>query len=195
MQRTRICPPIGPSETDVPPHFNVVIAYEDFETGKHAKKTYDFLAENLGHDCQLQHQMWKFDVLSIPKLAEIAARDATAADIIVVSCHGQNDLPETVKKWIESWVPESGNALALVALFDCAQEDAHRISAVRSYLASIAKLAGLEFFAQPGDWPSSFNPADRGDFTRTSELTGRTFSTLAGAVQREVTYPHWGINE
>jgi len=45
------------------PIFNVVIAYEDFETGKTCEGTYDFLVNNLRHECRFENQMWKFDVL------------------------------------------------------------------------------------------------------------------------------------
>ena len=88
MQSSLAIAPMKPSDLEANPMFNVVIAYEDFETGKRAKKTYDFLVENLGHDARFSNQMWKFDVLTIPKLREMAAKDATAADIIIISCHG-----------------------------------------------------------------------------------------------------------
>ena len=65
MRHTLTIPPLGSAERDSSPVFNVVIAYEDFETGKQAKKTYDFLAQNLGSDCHFTNQMWKFDVLGI----------------------------------------------------------------------------------------------------------------------------------
>src|SRR5262245_65262142 len=86
--------------------FNVVIAYEDFETGKNAKKTYDFLVEHLGHECVFSNQMWKFDVLTLPKLKEMAISDAREADIIIISAHGNNDLPPQVKAWIEGWAAD-----------------------------------------------------------------------------------------
>ena len=52
MQRELIAEPPSTDEFGMNPTFNVVIAYEDFETGKHAKKTYDYLAEHLGRDCR-----------------------------------------------------------------------------------------------------------------------------------------------
>src|SRR5258706_2790481 len=100
MQRTLTYPPL-PSNLEANPNLNVVIAYEDFETGKQGKKTCDVLAENLGDGCKLSSQMWKFDVLGIPKLREMAAKDAAQADIVMISCHGHYDLPIEVKAWIE----------------------------------------------------------------------------------------------
>src|SRR5947209_20040133 len=105
MQHTVSIPPLKSSVLESNSRFNVVIAYEDFETGKHAKRTYDFLVENLGHDCQFTNQMWKFEVLCIPKLREMAARDAAMADIVMISCHGK-ELPPEVKAWVELGVTE-----------------------------------------------------------------------------------------
>src|ERR1041384_5188943 len=110
MQRTLTYPPIS-SALEANSNLNVVIAYEDFETGKRAKKTCDFLAQNLGDDCRLSHQMWKFDVLGIPKLREMAAKDAAQADMVIISCHGSNELPIELKAWIELWLAEKSNAI------------------------------------------------------------------------------------
>src|SRR5947209_17488715 len=118
MQRSLTNHPFPPRNVDETPDFNVVIAYEDFESGKQAKATYDFLVENLGTNCRFSSQMWKFDVLGIPKLREMAAKDAAGADIVIVSCHGSNDLPVEVKAWIELWMADQSNTIALVALFD-----------------------------------------------------------------------------
>src|SRR5207245_10236995 len=101
MQRTLTYVPPGVSDLEVNNTFNVVIAYEDFETGKHAKSTYDFLVEHLHGECRFTNQMWKFDVLGIPKLREMAAKDAAMADIIIISSHGGEELPPDVKAWIE----------------------------------------------------------------------------------------------
>jgi hypothetical protein len=37
--------------------FNIVIMYEDFETGKRAKKGLDYVAEELGNDLEFRHSM------------------------------------------------------------------------------------------------------------------------------------------
>ena len=193
MQRTLTFPPTDSPEVESNPIFNVLIAYEDFETGKHAKETYDFLAENLGRECQLTNQMWKFDVLSIPKLREIAVRDATMADIILISSHG-DPFPDYVHKWMESWLMEGTHALALVALCDRPEAQKSPVPSVRQYLAEVAKRGHMEFFAQPDAWPMP-NRRNLPLFVhRDSVLAERTLSTLTGAVHRDVT-PRWGINE
>jgi len=174
--------------------FNVVMAYEDLETGKHAKCTYDFLVERLGHECQFHNQMWKFDVLGIPELREMASRDAALADIVIISCHGSNALPHAVKSWIEGWLSQESNPVALVALFDTPFGAIEHTYSVRTYLAGVAKRGGMEFFAQPDLWPGQVPHKVSGAAAGVRKVD-KTLIAVAGAVQREQVFPHWGINE
>jgi len=189
MQHALTSRPPERADFDPNPTFNVVIAYEDFETGRHAKRTYDFLVEHLGCDCQFSNQMWKFDVLSIPKLREIAVKDVELADIVVVSCHG-DDLPGPVKAWIESWLSQSVRPLALVALFDVPEENAARTRPARAYLAGVAERGRMEFFAKPDEWPGRLPTALSTD-PRTDSRFDKTLTTLAGAVQDEFPVSRW----
>jgi len=194
MQHTIAFIPSDSTEAESNPAFNVLIAYEDFETGKHAKKTYDFLQENLGRECSLTNQMWKFDVLSIPKLREIALKDAVMADIIIISSHG-DELPGHVTKWIESWLMEGTSALALVALFERREDSSRGQLGTRTYLADVAKRGRMEFFAQPDQWPGRTRTDQTFSLQREASSNQRTFSTLAAMVHRDVPIQHWGINE
>ncbi len=194
MQHTLICPPLSAPGREGTPAFTVVIAYEDFETGKHAKRTYDFLVENLGRDCDFVNQMWKFDVLGIAKLREIAVEDAAKADIVIISCHGE-ELPTHVKLWIDGWLEQALNPLALVALFDRPRTPGQPSNSVCAYLAGVARRGGMEFFAQPDD--GSGDKERPQDFSNSElpDLNGRTLSTLAGVVRRDIPVSRWGINE
>jgi hypothetical protein len=189
MRNSVVCPSLTASKVDEDPAFNVVIAYEDFDTGKHARRTYDFLVQHLGDESRFRNQMWKFDVLGVPKLKQMAAKDAAAADIIIISAHGLNELPSEVKAWIELWTKEKIHAMALVGLFDpgeCASNP------VRSYLEDVAAHAGLEFFAQPGLWPGR---EEDGIQPRISAAGGKALTVLADLVQHDKEIPRWGINE
>jgi hypothetical protein len=193
MQHTAFYSPVGSSDLESDPVFNVVIAYEDFETGKQAKETYDFLVNNLRHECRFDNQMWKFDVLGISKLREMAVNDAVMSDIIIISCHGAHELSPDVRAWIDSWVCGQSNAIALVALFGdaCGDRDNNR---TRDYLGEVARRAGMEFFAQPNDLAvKRFDESIA--LERGAKRDGMALSALAGMVHRDQTFPHWGINE
>jgi hypothetical protein len=180
MQHTANVPPVSASEPDINPVFSVLIAYEDLESGKQAKKTYDFLAEKIGRDCQFTNQMWNFDVLGIPKLREIAVKDAAMADIIILSCRGE--LPSQVKSWIEAGLASPGNAMALIALLGRAQASSAPSAIARAYLEQVAKRANLAFFAQPQESAGPFH------FQRDASFEG-------SLLQRDTSGPRWGINE
>src|SRR5579859_4043173 len=194
MQHTLTFHSSGSTEAEPDPTFNVLIAYQDLEAGKHAKKTYDYLQENLGRECTLTNQMWKFDVLSIAKLREIAVKDATMADIIIISSHG-DELAEPVMKWIESWLMQGTSALALVALFERTEESIGSPLATRAYLADVARRGGMEFFAQPDEWPGRNRSTRSLHLASNTAVNEKTLSTLAGAVHRDIPIPRWGINE
>jgi len=188
------------------PAFNVVIVYEDFAAGKHAKETYDYLVHQLGQDYEFTNQMWKFDVLGNSKMKEMAVKDAVTADLIIVSTHGVGELPAEVKSWIEEWTAHKSNAMALVALVDRPVGEDAAVSAItRNYLQQVAQQAGIGFFAQPNDWP------DRDDdfsIQQISERAERTSNIMADFIQHSALGLHshaalpvhagttrWGINE
>jgi hypothetical protein len=182
-------PAFGSSDREGNPALNVVIAYEDLETGKRAMKTYEYMVKQLGGECLFANQMWKFDVLAVPKLKEIAAKDAAAAEIIIISAHEGRELPPSVKAWIELWLSYKTEASALVGLFDGDTE----ANTVRSYLAEVAKRAKIEFFCQPGIWPGS--SVTRSATTLAHPLNEKTFAFLQNAAQEVPSFTHWGINE
>jgi len=192
MQSTLRFPPLEASEEDSNPTFNVMIAYEDFETGTQAKQTYDFLVQNLGSECPFANQMWKFDVLSIPKLREMAVKDASAADIVIISCR-DSELPPYVRSWLETWTAAEHRSLALVALIE-RPERPEQGAGLRIDLAEVARRARMEFFSQPEGWFAKKKLEDRLLFHRDMPNM-KTFSVLAGAIEREQISTRWGIGE
>ena len=195
MQRSLTHQPLS-STLDETPDFNILIAYEDFECGKQAKATYDFLVENLDADCQFTNTMWKFDVLGISKLREMAAKDATNADIVIIACKGHHRLPGEVKAWFESWLEEKTNAIALVALFDSPELDAEQVEATRDYLASVAQRGRMEFFMQPNNqFFVKPKVESKNTIRQISPLDEEALSTLSGFTQQDLSFPRWGINE
>ena len=183
MQHTVPISRFSPLEPETYPALNVIIAYEDFDTGKQAKRTFDLLSQNLGSACHLTNQMWKFDVLTIPKLRDLALKDAAQADIVMVSCHG-NEMPEHVKIWLETALQQSPNVLALIALFD----DSSAVAAHR-YLSFVARRARIEFFAQPRQAIPKFQKSEGSIFQLDSERAPAALTIPAGILRREASSP------
>ena len=182
----------GGHELETRPAFNIVIVYEDFAAGKHAKETYDYLVHQLGCDYDFNSQMWKFDVLGNTKMREMAVKDAAAADLIIISTHGIGDLPVEVKSWIDHWVAEKGHAMALVTLVDRPVGEGSENGSIRSYLQSVARKAKMDFFAQPDDWP------DRDDdfsLEQIAERAQKTSTVMADLIHHNAPTARWGIND
>ena len=136
--------------------------------------------------------MWKFEVLGNAKMKEMAVKDAAAADLIIISSHGIGELPVEVKSWIDQWRARKGNAMALVALVDRPQAESFEQASIRAYLQGVARRAGMDFFAQPDDWPDREE-----DFSlvQNSERAQRTSGIMADFIHRHTLPTRWGINE
>ena len=184
--------PFSSSAQDESPPLNVCIAYEDFETGKRAMKTYNYLVEHLGHECHFANQMWKFDVLSVPKLREMAVKDAAAAQIVIVAGQGNNPLPIQVKAWIESWMSQAGHAVALVGLFEDLSEFSE--SPARDYLASVARRGDMEFFCQTAKSDGGKRKT-KGDPQRNEIAISALASVIQEQDEHDIAVSRWGINE
>jgi hypothetical protein len=136
------------TELEITSTIQVVIAFEDLAAGKRAKQVYDYLTHRLT-DFEFDHEVWKFSALECPRLLEAAARQAAAADIVMLSLHGHKEIPQTVKDWIEAWLGENGNPTALVVLFDRDNQNFQEMSKTRLYLEDVARRGKLDLFMQP----------------------------------------------
>ena len=135
-------------ELDVASTIQVVIAFEDLAMGKRAKQVYDYLTHRL-KDFEFEHEVWKFSALECPRLMEAAVRNATAADIIILAMQGHKPLPQHIKTWMEQWVGQHGNPMALVVLFDSQYQSSEEIVATQTYLEDVARRGQMDLFMQP----------------------------------------------
>jgi hypothetical protein len=130
-----------------PTPFNVVIMYEDFGTGKRAKKGLDYVAEELGNDLEFRHSMWRLDVLQEPKLNFLAAPALAEADLVILSLRGDGQLPAKIRVLIDERLAQTEiHDCALVALFESATSATR--SSVYACLANLARQHRLDFFEQ-----------------------------------------------
>ena len=130
-----------------PTPFNVVIMYEDFGSGRRAKKGLDYVAEELGDGLEFRHSMWRLDILQDPKLNVLAAPALAEADLLIISLCGDGQLPAKIRALIDERLAQTTNqACALVALFESVASATR--SSVYSCLANLARQHGLDFFEQ-----------------------------------------------
>jgi hypothetical protein len=139
--------------------------------------------------------MWRFDVLRIPECRELAAKGAAAADVIMISSHGTGDLPGDVKAWIELWLRDKGDLLALVALFDGAPCQADQDWPIQDYLAGVAERGQISFFAEPDTWPGKGPHQIHLPLETGSNGIIQPLVPIDAVTAPSPDVEHWGINE
>jgi hypothetical protein len=129
-----------------PTVFRVVMAYDDFASGKRAMNTCDYLVSQFGGGVELRSSMWKFDVLRHTKLNQMAVDDAIEADVIIVANSRNGELPEEVTRWVDQWARrKQGHATALVALLDFTGQNSGPSARALAFLKTAAHRAKMDF--------------------------------------------------
>ena len=171
--------------------FRVVMAYDDFASGKRAMATCNFLVYRLGGGIELRSSMWKFDVLRSAKLNQMAVDDAIEADVIIVANSRNGGLPDEVKKWVENWVPRKpARDSVLVALLDFTGEDVQASAQARTFLKEAAASAKIDFLPQEIRFRNSRMPLVP------SKLFNRRQGTAPNQPGRKTPpLEGWGIND
>ncbi len=144
-------------EAAAKPALEVVLLYEDLNTALRAKRSLDRLPGQLGRETRLNTRLWRLDLLSQPLLAEQAALEAAAADVIILSLHNRGPLQAEMCGWLDRWLDHKADRpCALAALLDAEPAQAGSRNPVVSYLEQVAETAGAELF-----WGSCQAPGRR----------------------------------
>jgi hypothetical protein len=171
---------------------NVLTLFEDLDTGRRAKQIYDYLEKHLGSDFKLNHQVWNLNVLAAPMLRELAAKDASESDILIISLHGQRELSAEARSWLELWVGQRSAPIGLVALFDPEQRNSETAIETRRYLEAIAQTGRMDFFTEPKDAESG---SEEPEGTRRFDFRRGLFGQFGASDIHGESNPRWGIND
>jgi hypothetical protein len=126
--------------------------HEDSATGARADEFCQTLARCLGGRCVINKEMWLLTELRTTQLRSIAAGEAAAADLVIVSVHHAETLPDEVKGWIDLWLKQKRNRPAvLLALFDPLYLGSS--GSIQAYLREVAKKRDMEFLARSEEKP------------------------------------------
>ncbi len=125
---------------------------EDLPTGTRVDEFCQDLSRYIGQQCNITKEMWPLTELRTAQLRTIAATEAAAADLIVVSVHHAETLPNEVKNWIDLWRRQKANRPAvLLALFDPLYLGTS--SSIQAYLQGVAQKVNMEFLVQSEEAP------------------------------------------
>jgi hypothetical protein len=130
-----------------PTPLTVFIIYEDFGTGKRAKRAVEYVARESRDQFDISQSMWRLDILQNPELNFLAAPALAEADLLVISLRGDGQIPAAVRMQVDAWMAGRARLVcALVALFE-AKASAPR-SSVYACLTNLARRHGLDSFEQ-----------------------------------------------
>ena len=130
----------------------LLATFEDSVTGTRVKDFCQRLSRHLGQQCQLVEHVWLFSTFRLKELQEIAAEEAATSDLVIISVHQAESLPDEVKNWIDLWLQHKGNhAAVLLALLDPGYESDP--SPVQAYLQGVASRGHMEFLVESSDQP------------------------------------------
>ncbi len=135
------------SRVPEPSPVSCILVYEDTATGLRAKQAIDALSQRPAIRAMLQTKLWRLDLLRTAWFREQAAREAAAAHVIILSLHGNEDLPIEVREWLGSWSRQKEDrAYALGVLLDPSAVPQASPNSVLVYLRRMAESAGADFF-------------------------------------------------
>jgi hypothetical protein len=110
------------------------------------------LAGVLRSHCETECDLWTFELLRHPRLRDWAATEAGGANMIIIAARGDKELPDHVKAWIESWLPQRREGLGI--LVGILGEEAEPPGETRlcACLRQMAEKGHMRFFSQADRW-------------------------------------------
>lgn len=146
------------------PAFHVAIVYDDRVAATRALNLFHNLNRRFGDEFNFQCDLWRFDVLTLPEIFGAAIQKGEAADLIVVSTHGDTDLPVRVKRWLDCCVAaKPPGSAALVGLLKSRHPSGDGQDHTRQFLQTAAERGLIDFFLQETDWPPANRQRTRDD--------------------------------
>jgi hypothetical protein len=146
------------------------ILYDEFASGVRAKGFAERLAKSIGRGCRLFESLWRHDLLDSPRMAAVAALDASDFDYLIVSLHGGQALSYAVRQWINVQLDGAGERGAGVILLSGFDQAAPRaLDGAHRQLRDVCDANGVAFFCHTMKHSDAEEPASRHDETEEPE--------------------------
>ena len=168
---------------------HVMVLYDDLDAGILANDIHDRICARLPASTVARLSLWPFASLEDSNAERFAFSDLNKADVVIVAADGFRALPRSVRKTIEKRLTGLAPAhMGLAAILYRLNEDDKKLSPAHSYLESLARKAGADFFCQaiPSTAQETANAIR--PLTVDFRLEDDSFSA-------SVSIDHWGLNE
>ncbi len=135
-----------PLSFEDPEACSIVLVYADVATGARALRVFDRATSRFKSEIDFKVSSWGFDALRDPRVAEVAAKAAADADVVIVAGTTGSKLPDAAHAWLQAWPPlRRHQPGALVALFSGFDPAGFSPAPTRDYLRDLARRAGMDF--------------------------------------------------
>lgn len=174
---------------------DVLVVYEDLETGLRASETLDRIARRLKATVDMHVDFWRYDLFREPVIFQQLARQE--AGIVFFSTHGRTQLPATVNSWFrERFGCQGDGPRALAVLLDEKAKDAPGAAEMLEELSAAAQLAGVDVFPQVTEAAGAETQRQSAleDIRRRAETKARLPDEVLHEAERPF-FREWGINE
>ena len=178
------------------PALKFLLVYEDSETGLRAKKIMNRLVAPRADGMDSKPVLFRFELLSMREIWELAATESQAVNMLVLSAHSSISVPTEVKSWITYWLGlKGGLPRQVIASFDAGAHPTTDGDLTLFFLRSLAAWAHVELTTLFGEDPlvESNQPLNRLlPLTNQDRSKGPSFlaqDRTAHARRR------WGLNE
>ena len=139
------------SEASAP---NVVVVYEDADTGIRAKHSLERLCNCHWPEPAAAARFWRSDLLTEHLLHMQAVADARDAHLILLSLRDGAQLPATVSAWLNSWVQHKEDRPYALGLLLDPPSQGNVVPAAVTDLQRLAATVGADFFHGFGEVPA-----------------------------------------
>jgi hypothetical protein len=143
---------------------DVFVAHQDLATGVRAKKTLDRICGKINLGPCLRVNLWRFELLEDSILWREAVRNASRADILFFSLHGDKPLPAGLCHWLKHWLLlREERPCALVVSLDESHRHSESGRKIVEYLREIGATGDIEVFPyfEPVKAEGIFAPSKR----------------------------------
>jgi hypothetical protein len=161
---------------------NILMVYEDSETGLRAKRSLLGLQALGLAASSMRTRLWRRELLSAELLRQQAAREAVASDVIIISLHGDQPVPQEVAQWLDCWLERKAERpYALGVLLDKASTSPAGSHPLVAHFRKVAERGRAEFLE---------------GFCETAPMENISlWEASQGSTSTPKAYRCWGINE
>jgi len=170
------------------PEFKIFVACENQAALGQVRRVGNQIEALCSEDFEVSSVFWNFALFRNEQLRARAVVEAAAAEVIVISLGGGDELPAHAQAWLEAWPARPRAGQAVVITLVGAEHGMQRRSQV-AYLKEIAGSRGLDFLSNQDDGGRA------GIFTSAASVLEHPERRRGSISLMEMAWSTGGINE